>query len=820
MWNNLYLLHYNNYYNRTIKREGTLSEYLPYLVNSGAVDKNGNSPILLKVNFNPNDNINTQQLVNWGGVMPDYIIVTNESGTDIISRWFVIDEQRQRDGQYNLTLHRDLIADYYNSVVTADTFIEKATVPPSNNLIFNKENLTFNQIKQSETLIKDATGCPWICIYAARDNTEGTTTFNGNTSLGIPVSRYFISQSAFEKWDLTILSNSQRAVIGDVTITDATFFGRYNGKYYKYFMLPETGGSWRSDVTSDYPKYDAVQKDGFVPMLKLFESSEVFDAFSPYFGNMRKSITNIESSASDIAAYKEILQYQNQYARVTVDQTNYQYYKIESTVNKNSVDYKLLPGFIPANGDFYYGALKEPLIKLTGLQQTTKSCLELAYKTLNAKVKVVNSTSQTAGGMNFSITAQRYHLSDAPYDLFCMPYSDTLLIKNSKDATFTEVVSNKEANLQIALRLAIDYAGANQIYDIQLLPFCPLRTYGEVDTPGIFDLMLEKADANYAVSPIVKSGTSTVLGYIFHAVQSSWNDSIELEDPIIIKDYKIESQTDIYRLCSPNYNGVFEFNAAENGGVQYINISCTYKPFTPYIKAYPNWGRLYGNNNFNDARGLICGGDFSLPILTSAWATYELQNKNYQNSFDRQIQNLQVQQDIQRKQEIVGVIGGAIGAGASGATTGAYVGGPLGAIGGTIAGTAASAAAGIIDINLSDKLRAEALDYTRDQFGYSLGNIRALPQSLSKVTAFNIDNRYFPFLEYYTCSNEEKEALKNKIKYNGMTVMVIDKIENYLQEDPTYIKGKLIRIGTKIDEGENFSVVNAIAAELDKGVFI
>ena len=91
---------------------------------------------------------------------------------------------------------------------------------------------------------------------------------------------------------------------------------------------------------------------------------------------------------------------------------------------------------------------------------------------------------------------------------------------------------------------------------------------------------------------------------------------------------KIDSNCDIYRIVSPNYQGTFEFNVAKNGGkVNYFMAQCTYKPYTPMIKVAPDFSLLYGAN-YSDNRGLICGGDFSLPRATSAWETYQLNNKN------------------------------------------------------------------------------------------------------------------------------------------------------------------------------------------------
>jgi hypothetical protein len=145
------------------------------------------------------------------------------------------------------------------------------------------------------------------------------------------------------------------------------------------------------------------------------------------------------------------------------------------------------------------------------------------------------------------------------------------------------------------------------------------------------------------------------------------------------------------------------------------------------------------------------------------------------------------------------------------------MGGMAGGVWGAVAGVAASTIGGAADVAMNERMRQEALDYTKDQFGAQLGNIRALPYSLTKVSAYNANNKIFPFLEYYTCSDVEKQAFRNKLKYNGMTVGRIGRIVDFQQTNPTYIKGKLIRCETIADDTH---VLNAIAEELNKGVFI
>lgn len=94
-----------------------------------------------------------------------------------------------------------------------------------------------------------------------------------------------------------------------------------------------------------------------------------------------------------------------------------------------------------------------------------------------------------------------------------------------------------------------------------------------------------------------------------------------------------------------------------------------------------------------------------------------------------------------------------------------------------------------------------------------------MPQSITKVGAFDISSKIFPVLEFYTCSEQEKTALKNKIKYESMTVMRIGCLGDYygISGELNYFKGELIRCDEIADD---YHVLNDIYQELLKGVFI
>ena len=95
-----------------------------------------------------------------------------------------------------------------------------------------------------------------------------------------------------------------------------------------------------------------------------------------------------------------------------------------------------------------------------------------------------------------------------------------------------------------------------------------------------------------------------------------------------------------------------------------------------------------------------------------------------------------------------------------------------------------------------------------------------MPNSLTKVGALNFNNKIFPFLEYYSATNEEIDAFRNKLIYNGVSINRIGKISDCLRyslRDYAYVKGKLVRLESISDD---FHIVNKIAEELNKGVFL
>ena len=768
-------LKFNNYFNRIVKT-GDLDTYAPFIVNR--IDN---------VNFNPADGVTTTQIINSSeGNIGDYLILLDD--TTIVSRWFIIDSTRLRNGQYELQLRRDLFVDAYNDVIQAPMFIEKATLDPDNPLIFNSENMSYNQIKQSETLLKDGTECAWIVGYMARNDGEGNIThISGNVTT---MNNQYISLTTMTKTQF--INDIIGQTLSDSRIELTCSFNQENHPYdIKTILYYENIGQG----------YVAPEKDRH----NVWACSKLPDltSYNPIdYARLRSNISsamNLKTNVTNSLFYNG----------KNVKLSDGKIYNVEIKLSNDS-EYivKDIPSTMPNVFEDLNSNFKSWLDSTSSLNNTIYGN---PYGSIAYKVKSVSAILTEVmqdGTYSFDIPISRNKVKDAPYDMFAIPYSPdsnnepyVWIAENDMGAEGAHL--NSEISLLVAQNISEKWGAT--LYDLQLLPYCPLPEL--LSDPGTSDMSIVNLTQGTDYT-LVKDSNNKIMSMIVFPNNSSFSTKIELQNPIKISNVKVESECDVYRLCSPNYQGVFEFNAAKNNGISYFDVDCTYLPYNPYIHIAPNFGGLYGKD-FDDTRGLVCSGDFSLARISDAWTNYQLQNKNYMASFNRQIQNMEVQNNVARVNDILGASVGTL----AGAVGGAKIGG--GAVGGAVGGVIA-AGAGIADVIINEQLRAENMDYTKDMFGYQLGNIKAVPDSLSKTTAYTKNNKYFPFLEYYTCTEEEKNALKNKLKYNGMTVMAIGTISEYLKPEESYIKGRLIRLVGDYDN----HYVNELSQELYKGVYI
>ena len=802
----LFYYKYNNYNNRRLKREDTLQGYSNYLVYTE-----------VNTNFNPGDGVSTQITVgrdhNAYASEADYVIYS-ETGTDITSRWFIMESSFNRSGQYVINLYRDIVADFYNEILNADTFIEKATLPDSSPLIFNKENIGVNQIKKHEELIKDESGAAWIVGYLDRKYEGGTLSL---ASVNIVPD---VTIDNLDSWDYLKYTN----------------FSSHRQDCYGYVAAQDF---IMEVVVDDGTSYQTWKNWEAEPLT----STNVLDPATSYVSRTNDLLAYISAHATELndivdqykdlyttkfltpATYNDI---RDLNGKILYDTQNNKYYKIYTQfgflIDKSNVDED-------KSGQYLYTYLNNTFnteaLKISGGNPTYRldSQISLCYMRLEEVTGTISTHT-----VEMPAPANRLHCKDAPFDMFCIPFVDNKFVNNSATTFGADMKTNKIGYLAMVQSIA-QQLGTN-LYDLQLLPFSPVTGINYYSTAN-GDKFIDLNTKDLKRYTIVKDNAGKNYMPLIWCTASSGNlTTATYCGPRGYRNKKVDNECKMYRIVSGNYSATFEYNpekfmTSSSGDFTGLNVDFTYLPYQPFIRIAPKFTGLYGSE-FHDARGLILSGDFSLMYLSDAWVNYQTQNKNYQQIFNREIQSMEFQNSIANQNNRIQAIVGALSGATTGAMAGASVGGVAGGIIGGVAGGAASAIGGYQDIKNTKALQAEAIDYKQDLFGYQLGNVKALPNSIAKSTAYNIINKIFPIIEFYDCTEEERTIVAKKIAWNGMTVMAIGRIADYINNswtckindntyvsDKGYIKGQLIRLES--DNIDDAHLQATIIEEINKG---
>jgi len=789
----IYLLQYNNYFNRIVKKENSLRDY---------VKNSTNYDVLSSTNFNLNDGVVTSHVFNWCNEWnPDYIIVASED--NIKHRWFVIEWVKRCKGQFKATLRRDVIVDNFETVINAPIFVQKAHLQDNDPMIFNPEGQSYNQIKKSETLLDANKKCVWAIIYAASNQAlTDTITVSGFSWLPTAID----IQCDIEDWEYQKFINNNGIIIDKenyeygikyhMAISNVDGYGRLwakNPQTYSYGLL----------IGESQPTISTVSTIpiGFLHRYGKLISDNSYSVYSDTITTLN-NINNKYISPDNLRTLKKkfngkyIKDNNDRYFLVEIVNVGSQVWEEEITTGSLYSDFN---GFIttcknerlvtgnPNNHSFF--------IRSTNCQQFKIILHEQYNATVTFKLSDINNTT-----------------IDSPFKIYAIPIPTTTDIRFDYQDFMIPACKLTQQNMIATVSNLIRTLG-DKIYDVQILPYC---IWDECFTAPD-SISIKNIDPGYKTRMVDTYGD--IYGFVLSIPSSKYfttlTNSISNTDEL-----KIQNECNKYRLVSPNYAGEFEFNLAKNGGsVDYFTVSCDYKPYQPVIIVQPQFNGLYGQN-FNDARGLILSGDFSVPSEQSSWVNYVNNNKTYEQVFNRQIEHMDYVNKVSEVGDVAGAITGTFSGAASGALTGAMAtgGNPIGAVVGGVVGAGASAVGGAVDVAMSKALRAENKDYAIDNYNYQLGNIKARPYTINKLGCLNNNFKFFPFIEYYTCTDKEKEALRNKIKYSGMTVNRIGTISEFIDlNEKHFIKGQFIRLE---ELGDDYHMATVICEELMKGEFI
>ena len=85
----------------------------------------------------------------------------------------------------------------------------------------------------------------------------------------------------------------------------------------------------------------------------------------------------------------------------------------------------------------------------------------------------------------------------------------------------------------------------------------------------------------------------------------------------------------------------------------------------------------------------------------------------------------------------------------------------------------------MLDKNWLEQAQAETRQFEIDKFKLTNAAVQALPQSMTKSTPLSYNNKVWPIFEEFSCTDAEKELLKQKLTYDGMTINAIGSLSDY-----------------------------------------
>ena len=710
---NLLFAKYNNYPNRLVKT--VLTDFASVKTDYSYLEVDD-------VNFHQGNGIAAEQVINadFEAFDFDYLFIcdADDSYENVTSRWFVIGKEDLRRGQVRVSLKRDLASDFFDDVTSAKFMMNRGNLDfgefgdgvnrATDPLVFLPEEQKYNQIKKAEYKLyrfgndfsdPDFHEPAWIVGYVPKN-----------------------------------LSGYYSVVIQELGTGGLTYGTVWGMDFNEYTIQKNRSDAFDviampyADVTFHYSvgnKNFVQKKDvSMAIMTALAAQGIVYDLqIVPYLPGFRNDHASMDWTAGGM------IELSAQVYNWTSAKENH----------ANVMEFGVYKGVYPGNIQAEH----------TDSSVTAKFPQDWPGSGSLVEVVFVSDTGANKVAAGNDLWKHVYALKDG-----CFVFtSGTDYNLSGTTITFTNPI---EAN-------------------------------------GLFKMM----DAGEAHLEIVyKAGTDpnniqpmiVSLAYSAEDFELQIDPNGDIDTDVDLDDVKLLSNTQLFRLVSPNQDGLFEWSPAMNYTIRRKNAPAPYvykrvcgwndytvsvclKPFSPYIRVSPKFEQtdsvytvqvdtgFYGKD-FHDARGLICGGDFSITVPSSAWQNYQLQNKTYASTFSRGISSMEKSANWGLASDIVGAV--------SKTTVGAVAGAKMGGIVGGVIGGVTGAAKGTFDAVRNSVLRWDAIDKEKSDFNMNIQSIMARPDTLVKVSALDTDFKGWPYLEVYQSTNEEAALFVKKMRMTGM----------------------------------------------------
>lgn len=800
------------------------------------------------INFRPGDGVSTTLVLMYKdnvlappvNLEPDYAIVCADSGGGIESRWFVTESVRLSDSKFSLQLQRDVAADYKSNIMDSVAFVRRGWVDKSNPLIFNSENGSYSQILRERIDLKDRSGkgC-YVAFLAPNFIKENTDKLQIDlTATNTPVDTIFAQPAD------THAGNYKYCYGADPSSPDpiSVFFRTYN-----YWGFPNTptgehsyitftvGPGWPSMSVTTYPgiKYEyVINEDGTwsVRQITGAEATVYPDFLIPYqndngqylayfpedvirdIGNtMAKDVTMLMWGSLYLDKYLfetgggihgdvEAMEFMAPRIgmRAKVAGATDKYYVMDQQITSGLQTFEEV-----MSGDVRQKFVNIFLTYVRGSSVSTQ-CPADKRSTLHYSYTYASFHWREAITSNLQIPATGALVQDAPYYMMCIPEAGTKLKVGNQ--TWTQDVDA----YQIYNQLQVNFGAF--VYDVQYVPYTPYAINITMDGTVVLP---DSSQVGFAKTPAgaIEAGVYFCnKDRFWFTVEPKLPDTY---DSLSAVKTKVSSETNFARLCSMDGSAMLTVNLAKNNGLAPLRMSVRYAPYQSFISIQPQWSVFYGADiGLKDTRGLNITTSNSVSRVSNQWQDYVLNNANYQSIFDRQIQSMDTQFNIQTGAAVRGMIFDGVGTIISAATSGN---------GKAAALTATGGALDLVQQGLALKDSFDSYKDKRslstDMFNLQNGNIKARADTLSKVNAMSPIYNTWPYIEIYETTPQETAALTTYIDEFSMNIGALtSQLSAYVTPNPNarkYIQADIVRLSGKLDA----HMADTIKSVISNGIY-
>ena len=373
--------------------------------------------------------------------------------------------------------------------------------------------------------------------------------------------------------------------------------------------------------------------------------------------------------------------------------------------------------------------------------------------------------------------------------------------------------------------------------NVRKLPKSNVRCVNIVSDPdnGIYDqdlmqyLMLAQANPDLENDNI---GQIIDIQYLPFSIATTTNSDFSVSSQDLIAEYldnddllfttslptltNINKETDSIYIISPSRRSQFKFSPYNNDGRMVFNTKITLRPYQSIIYVRPSTQGLL-LQDWDDKDCLVIQEDFSLTAINSSWANYVYSNRNYQNTFNLEVQTKEFERSWERRieqEQAKSDEWNARNLSAQKAQT--YTGnlpiisGIAGAIGTTVADERYMAAAAL-DREYNEALYQKSMEVARTQFSYQIDNIKSQPLIPNTITSIDCKMLDGIYLEFYSTNTTELNGIAAYYRYNGNR---IDNYGTFAAYWGPFVRGKII-----IAQNYTQPEIDELNRRLELGIF-